>query len=67
MTEAPTSMRCTYCGADTHTAPNCPKTWRGQGNRNAMRCTYCGGRDHRHSSCPKMGRARQPDDHILDK
>lgn len=58
---------CSYCGAKLHAAANCPKTWGGQGNRNAMRCTYCGGRDHRHSSCPKLGRARQPDDHILDK
>lgn len=61
-------LRCTYCGAKTHTVLNCPKTWGGQGRRQALRCTYCGKRDHAHSSCPSLGRAeRVADDHVLDR
>lgn len=59
---------CSYCGADTHSKPNCPKTWGGQGNRNSMRCTYCGKDDHRASSCPSLGKAQRiANDHVLDK
>ncbi len=58
---------CSYCGAGTHTAANCPKSWGGQGGRNSLYCAYCGKRDHRHSSCPSLGRAgRVPNDFVLD-
>lgn len=61
-------MRCTYCGAATHTVENCPKTWGGQGARQAMRCSYCGGRDHVHAACPKITAPhnRRPDDFVAD-
>lgn len=46
-------MRCSYCGAYTHTIVLCPKTWSGSVNRIHLRCTYCGGRDHDIQACPK--------------
>jgi DNA-directed RNA polymerase subunit RPC12/RpoP len=46
-------MRCTYCGANTHTANLCPKTARGSSNRKNLRCTYCGSREHDIKACPK--------------
>lgn len=59
---------CSFCGANTHTVDNCPKTWGGQGNRNAMRCSYCGKTDHRNSSCPSLGReGRVAGDFIQDR
>lgn len=59
---------CSYCGSHAHTAKLCPKTWGGQGNRNALRCGYCGGRDHSNESCPKLGRAhRLPGTYVTDK
>ena len=44
-------MRCAYCGSQAHTLEYCPKTWGGQGNRNALRCAYCGARDHDEQAC----------------
>lgn len=46
-------MRCTYCGARTHTERNCPKTANGQMNRARMRCEYCGSDQHNVDACPK--------------
>jgi len=61
------SLRCTYCGAETHTAANCPKTWAGQAARAQMRCAYCGKGDHKVTACPELGRlANPPDDYVLD-
>lgn len=50
---------------------NCPKTWRGQGNRNAMRCSYCGSNKHNIKACPKTfvgssGLVSTDDDRVLD-
>lgn len=59
-------LRCTYCGATTHTAANCPKTWGGQANRAAMRCAYCGATNHRVAACPKLVRRGPADDYIRD-
>ena len=64
-------MRCGYCGSRLHTEPNCPKTFGGQGNRNAMRCGYCGARNHYEAACPKTHRsdrtAVNEDLYVLDK
>ena len=46
-------MRCGYCGSSLHDEAYCPKTWNGQGNRNALRCGYCGKNDHNVDACPK--------------
>jgi hypothetical protein len=46
-------MRCTYCGAHTHTYALCPKTWAGSSARMHLRCAYCGARDHDITACPK--------------
>jgi primosomal protein N' len=46
-------MRCTYCGARTHTIALCPKTWAGSARRANLRCTYCGSREHSIEACPK--------------
>lgn len=59
-------MRCTYCGAQTHTIANCPKTHAGSAARAHMRCTYCGSRHHNVQACPKTfggsaARAWHPD------
>lgn len=64
-------MRCSYCGSDKHTLSNCPKTWKGQVNRNAMRCSYCGSNKHNIRACPKtfIGNSRLAsidDDRFLD-
>jgi hypothetical protein len=63
-------VRCGYCGAHTHTLANCPKTWGGQGNRNAMRCGYCGSKTHNTSACTKTHRGpltkEDEDDYVLD-
>lgn len=46
-------MRCGYCGAQTHTIENCPKTWGGSINRMNMYCSYCGSHKHDIKACPK--------------
>lgn len=46
-------MRCTYCGAGTHTKTNCPHTFEGSAARMRLRCTYCGKKDHDVKACPK--------------
>lgn len=48
-------MWCAYCGSHAHTIDYCPKTWGGQGNRNALKCSYCGSSNHKVSACPKLG------------
>lgn len=46
-------MRCSYCGAETHTIALCPKTWSGSARRLHLRCRYCGATDHDIEACPK--------------
>ena len=46
-------MRCTYCGASTHTEPLCPHTANGSSARLRLRCTYCGSHEHDIEACPK--------------
>lgn len=60
-------LRCSYCGARTHTVANCPKTWGGSASRAAMRCTYCGRTDHKVTACPRLVRQGPADDYILDR
>ena len=66
-------MRCTYCGAGTHTRALCPHTYGGSAARANLRCSYCGGRDHDVEACKKTysgsaARAWYPDrvaDHFV--
>jgi hypothetical protein len=46
-------MRCTYCGAETHTKALCPNTYSGSAARMRLRCTYCGSNEHDIKACPK--------------
>lgn len=46
-------MYCSFCGSESHTEKNCPKTYQGQINRMYMRCSYCGSRRHNIKACPK--------------
>lgn len=60
-------MRCSYCGAQTHTVKLCPKTAGGQSARLHLRCSYCGGKDHDVQACLKTFRGNavrtwRPDD-----
>lgn len=59
-------LRCSYCGASTHSVNLCPKTWGGQANRKRLRCTYCGGLDHSNEGCPKLGKRPKPGTYRLD-
>jgi DNA-directed RNA polymerase subunit RPC12/RpoP len=46
-------MRCTYCGATTHTLALCPATIRGNAARKNLWCSYCGSKHHDIEACPK--------------
>jgi hypothetical protein len=68
-------MYCSYCGKNTHTLTNCPKTWAGSVHRRQLRCGYCGAKDHALKACPKTyagnaARSWYPDkvaDHFIVK
>lgn len=46
-------MYCGFCGKNTHTIVNCPKTAGGSINRSRMYCVFCGLKDHNVEACPK--------------
>lgn len=58
-------MSCGYCGSHLHNTDYCPKTWNGQGNRNALRCSYCGSDKHNTDACKKKWPGPDPVE-ILD-